>query len=185
MADSRIVTRANGRAQPLGVLAAGLAGYEALQEGLAVFAEYMAGGFDAERLRLIAARVVGVRRRIEGVSFARVVEELTDAFGCGLRSSFMVAMRVFRGGGLTKDAIYLRGLRDLLAYLANDGALDPLLIGKVSLERLPLVEELLYRQLFVRPVLSPRWLAIDGATERLARARRGLRAVDLIEGNEA
>ncbi len=180
---THIVTRANGRAQPLEVLAAGLAGYEALQEGIAVFAEFMAGGFDASRLRLIAARVVGVRRLIEGVSFAPLVEELTERFGLGARSAFIVAMRVFRGGGLTKDAIYLRGLRDLLAYLADDGSLEPLLVGKVSLERVPLVDELLHRRLFVRPVLSPRWLASDGARERLARARTGLRPVDLIGGN--
>lgn len=182
---THIVTRANGRNQPLGVFATGLAGYEALQEGIAVFAEYMAGGFDAERLRLVAARVVGVRRRIEGASFCDVIEELTDQFGCGARSAFMVAMRVFRCGGLTKDAIYLRGLRQLLAHLANDGPIEPLLIGKVSLERVPLVEELLHRQLLVRPALTPRWLTIDGAAERLARARAGLRPVDLIEGTIA
>ncbi|NUO54137.1 MAG: DUF1704 domain-containing protein [Polyangiaceae bacterium] len=182
---THIVTRANGRLQPLGVFSSGLADYEALQEGIAVFAEYMAGGFDAERLRLIAARVVGVRRLIERTSFPRLVEELTDGLGFGPRAAFLVAMRVFRGGGLTKDAIYLRGLRNLLAHLASGGAIEPLLIGKVSLERLPLVEELLRRQLLVLPGLTPRWLTIDGAAQRLARARAGLRPVDLIEGDLA
>lgn len=180
---THIVTRANGRLQPLGLFSAGLADYEALQEGIAVFAEYMAGGFDAERLRLIAARVVGVRRLIERTSFPRVVEELTDELGFGPRAAFLVAMRVFRGGGLTKDAIYLRGLRNLLAHLGSGGAIEPLLIGKVSLERLPLVEELLRRQLLVGPGLMPRWLTIDGAARRLARARAGLRPVNLIEGD--
>jgi len=182
---THMVTHANGLAQPLHVFAAGLAGYEALQEGLAVFAEYVSGGFDAPRLRLIAARVVGVRRLLAGATFPAVVEELTDAFGLPGRTAFTVAMRVFRGGGLTKDAIYLRGLLGLLAHLASGAALEPLLIGKVCLERVPLVEELLLRQVVVPPLLTPRWLRAEQAAPCLQRARTGLRPIDLLEQGSA
>jgi uncharacterized protein (TIGR02421 family) len=178
---THMVTYANGRAQPLQVFAEGLAGYEALQEGLAVFAEYVSGGFDAARLRLLAARVVAVRRLLAGASFVGVVEELTDAFGFPVRTAFNVAMRVFRGGGLTKDAIYLRGLLGLLAHLGSGGALDPLLVGKVCLERVPLVEELLLRQVVAPPALLPRWLGAEKARPCLERARAGLHPVDLVK----
>ena len=39
-------------------------------------------------------------------------------------------MRVFRSGGMTKDAIYLRGLVELLEHLGAGGSLDPLWLGK-------------------------------------------------------
>ncbi|MGE0551386.1 MAG: flavohemoglobin expression-modulating QEGLA motif protein [Kofleriaceae bacterium] len=175
---THVVTYVNGHAQPLRVLAAGLGGYEALQEGLATFAEYLAGGLDADRLRLIAARVVAVRRLLERVPFPAVVSELVDEHRIAVRSAFMIALRVFRGGGLTKDAIYLRGLVQLLAYLRAGNALEPLLVGKLALEQVGLIEELLQRGILSKPVVTPRWLANPSARQRLQRAV-GLRVIDL------
>jgi uncharacterized protein (TIGR02421 family) len=172
------VTYANGRRQPLRVLAAGLAGYEALQEGLAMFAEYLAGGLDGERLRLIAARVIAVRRVVEGVGFPAMVAELTEQHGLSPRSAFSVAVRVFRGGGLSKDAIYLRGLLQVLEHLRGGGSLETLLVGKLAFEQIALVEELRRRDVLRPPSLTPRWLDADSA--RLTRARRGLRPLDLV-----
>jgi len=176
------VTYANGRRQPLQVLAAGLAGYEALQEGLAMFAEHLAGGLDAERLRLIAARVVAVRRLVEGVAFPTLVAELTEQHGLAVRAAFSVAVRVFRGGGLTKDAIYLRGLLQVLAHLRAGGSLDALLVGKLALDQVPLVEELVRREVLRPAKLRPRWLVSPEAPARLARARSGLRPLELVRG---
>lgn len=181
---THVVTYANGRSQPLKVFATGLAGYEALQEGLALVAEHLAGGgIDAYRLRLIAARVVAVHRLCEGASFPAVVAELTDRYGLPVRAGFGVAIRVFRGGGLTKDAIYLRGLLQLLDHFAAGGTVEPLLVGKVALEQVPLVEELLRRQVLRPPPLRPRWLDAPGAEARLEHLRRGVGPLDLIEGS--
>jgi len=182
---THVVTYVNGRSQPLRILAAGLAGHEALQEGLAMFAEYLVGGFNQARLRIIAARVVAVRRLVEGASFPAVVAEISQQHGLPLRSAFGLAVRVFRGGGLTRDAIYLRGLLQLLAYLAGGGALEPLLVGKLAIEQVPLVEELVRRQVLRPARLRPRWLDADGAETRLARARAGLHPIDLVEPIES
>ena len=182
---THVVTYLNGRSQPLRLLASGLAGHEALQEGLAMFAEYLAGGFNAARLRIVAARVVAVRRLLEGVSFPAVVAEIAQRHGLPLRSAFGLAVRVFRGGGLTRDVIYLRGLLQLLAYLAGGGDLEPLLVGKLAIEQVPLVEELVRRQVLRPARLRPRWLDAPGAADRLARARAGLRPIDLVEPTEA
>jgi uncharacterized protein (TIGR02421 family) len=178
---THVVTHVNGRLQPLRVLASGLAGYEPVQEGLGLFAEYLAGGLDQSRLRVVAARVVAVRRLIEGESFPSVVAEMSDQHGLPLRAAFDLTIRVFRGGGLTKDAIYLRGLLQLLAHLASGGALEPLLIGKLAIEQAPLVEELIRRHILHPARLRPRWLDAAGAEARLARARAGLRPIDLVE----
>ena len=51
------------RRRGCGMFCSGLAGYEGMQEGLAVLAEYLVGGMTAARLRLIAARVDRLRRR--------------------------------------------------------------------------------------------------------------------------
>jgi uncharacterized protein (TIGR02421 family) len=182
---THVVTQANGQNQPLCVLGAGLAGYEALQEGIALFAEHMAGGLDARRLRIIAARVVAVRRMIEGSTLPAVVGELCDRHGIARRAAFGVAMRVFRGGGLTKDAIYLRGLLQLLAYLAAGGSFEPLLVGKIAIDHVPLVEELIRREVLRPPLLRPRWLEGEAAGQRLARARSGVRPLDLVAAGRA
>ena len=39
-----------------------------------------------------------------------------------------------RGGGLTKDALYLKGLIELLAFFKQGGAMEPLLLGKFDLK---------------------------------------------------
>ena len=61
-----LLTYFNGSAQGLRLFRSGLSGYEGVQEGLAVFAEYLAGGMTTGRLRLIAARVVACAAMLEG-----------------------------------------------------------------------------------------------------------------------
>ena len=56
------LTYTNGSAQPLRLLAAGLAGYEGTQEGLALLAEHLVGGFGAAgsaRSRPTSSRCTG------------------------------------------------------------------------------------------------------------------------------
>ncbi|MGE3761222.1 MAG: flavohemoglobin expression-modulating QEGLA motif protein [Kofleriaceae bacterium] len=177
---THVVTYANGFAQPLRVLGAGLAGYEALQEGLALLAEYVAGGLDVERLRLIAARAVAVRRLVDGAGFCEVVEELVES-GLTPRGAFGTAVRVWRGGGLTKDAIYLRGLRDLLVYLREGHDVDTLLVGKIAFDQVPLVEELVRRGVLRGPAIRPHWLEGSVAHARLERVRGGVQPLELLE----
>ncbi len=66
---THVLTYLNGRAQPFRQLYIGLAGYEELQEGLAVLSEYMVDGLSRPRLRLLAARVVAARHMIAGGIF--------------------------------------------------------------------------------------------------------------------
>jgi uncharacterized protein (TIGR02421 family) len=176
---THLVTFHNGSAQRLHHLGSGLAGYEALQEGLAVLAEYLAGGLSPARLRLIAARVIAVGSRIGGAEFLDTYRVLTDRLGLGARAAFTVAMRVHRSGGLTKDAIYLRGLEQVLDYLASDGETDDLLVGKVGIHHLPLVRELRLRGVIRPPRLRPRWLTDPAVEPRLATVRNGRTVLDL------
>src|SRR5690606_7488899 len=66
---THIVTYYNGKAQPLELFSIGVPGYEELQEGLAVLAEYLTDGLTASRMRTLAARVVAVHEMVSGKSF--------------------------------------------------------------------------------------------------------------------
>lgn len=178
---THLVTQVNGAAQPIQVLAAGLAGYEETQEGLAVLAEIAVGGFTRSRLRQLAARVLTVARMIGGAEFSDAFEALTEV-GMGPKSAFQTTMRVYRGGGLTKDAIYLRGLLDLLAHLAADGTLEHLWLGKMSLRDLPLIVDLADRGVLCAPRLIPHYVDDPAALARLATVAAGENLSGLIEG---
>lgn len=166
---THLLTYLNGRAQRFRQLYSGLAGYEELQEGLAVLAEYLAGGLSKPRLRLLAARVVAVRRLCDGASFLDTFRCLDRDFDFERRTAFMMTMRVYRAGGLTKDAVYLKGFLDLIQYLKKGGALDPLLVGKIGSTHVPVVKELQWRGVILPPLLRPRYMEDPQMKERLDR----------------
>lgn len=176
---THIVTWANGKSQRLSQLHTGLAGYDELQEGLAVLAEYLVGELSVARMRLLAGRVIAVRRLIEGETFPGIFHELR-AHGFTQQQSFTISMRVWRSGGLTKDAVYLRGLVRLLEYLARGGDLDLLFIGKITEAHVDLVRELRRRRILRDPPLRPRYLEMPESIERLERIREGASLLDLI-----
>lgn len=179
---THLLTYYNGQAQPLRLLKVGLAGYDALQEGLAVLSEYLVGGLGRGRMRTLAARVVAVDRMISGASFSETFRTLVADDGFDERVAYTIVLRVYRGGGLTKDAVYLRGLAEILDYLARGGELEPLMVGKLAADHIPIVRELLLRGVLRPPQLRPRYLDDSQAAERLERLRRGCTVLDLLDG---
>jgi hypothetical protein len=89
-------------------------------------------------------------------------------------------MRVYRGGGLTKDAVYLRGLQTILRYLGGGGDIEPLFVGKMAAEHIPIIQELQFRHVLQTPPLRPRYMLDADAMTRLERVRGGLSVVDLL-----
>jgi uncharacterized protein (TIGR02421 family) len=177
---THLLTYYNGRCQPLRQLSTGLAGYDELQEGLAVLAEYLGGGLSIARLRTFAGRVVAVAATASGRSYLETYQQLHDEFHFSARQSFVTALRAHRGGGLTKDIIYLRGLRDLLQYLGGGHDLEPLYVGKISLAHLPFVQELRRRGIIQAPSLLPRFWDDISVRQRLESCR-GKTVLQLIE----
>lgn len=183
---THVLTYFNGRAQPFRQFYLGLAGYDGLQEGLAVLSEFLVGGLTAARLKLLAARVVAVRSMLDGAGFVDVYRALTGEYGFSGRTAFTIATRVFRGGGLTKDAAYLRGLTEVLKYFRSGGSIEPLLVGKFGAEHLSLVQELLRRKALRPPPLRPGYLSDPDAMARLDAVKSGKVAsvLDLLPGRE-
>ena len=178
---THIVTYVNGQRQPIRLLALGLVGYDELQEALAVFAEYLVGGLTADRLRVLAARVVGARALSDGASFVDTFRLLSREQYLDWDTAFQVTARLYRGGGLVKDAIYLRGLVRLANHLVGGRPIEPLYTGKFALEHLPLIEELRYRDVLKPPALLPWYLSLPAARARLQRVRTGARIVDFVQ----
>src|SRR5690606_31138504 len=145
-------------AQPFKLFYVGVPGYEQLQEGLAVLSEYMTGGLTNQRMRTLAARVVAVQHMVSGSSFVDTFDLLTEKYGFKPDTAFYITMRVYRGGGLTKDAVYLKGLLNVIEYIKQGKDISRLLVGKIRQDYLPIIEELMHRRLLKPLPLRPKYL---------------------------
>jgi uncharacterized protein (TIGR02421 family) len=181
---THVLTYYNGRAQPLRQLYTGLGGYDELQEGLAVFSEYVAGGLSADRMRLLAGRVLAAHSVEDGAGFMETFRLLTGGHGFAASTAFDVSERVHQSGGFTRDLIYLRGLLSLLQYLRDGGALEPLFLGKIAAKHVAIIDELRARGFLAEPPLRPRIFERADAPARISAAARGLPLTDMIGGNE-
>ena len=178
--DVHVLTYFNGQAQPFNLLCYGLAGYEELQEGLAVLAEYLVGGLSKPRLRLLAARVIAANNLIEGATFIDTFHMLRELYGFKQHPAFTITLRIYRAGGLTKDAIYLRGLLQLLSYMQDAPLNDLFFIGKVAMDHLPIIQELQRRKVLKPPNFRPHFLNAPQAEKHLVKLAQGLTALDLV-----
>jgi len=177
---THVLTYFNGKAQRFTQMRTGLDGYEELQEGLAVLAEYLAGGMTQGRLRTLAGRVIAAKMIMDGASFVDTFRVLCR-YGFSQRAAFDVSLRIYRGGGLTKDVIYLRGLVALLKYVQEGGELAPLYVGKIAIRHVPIVRELESRGVLTAPKLKPRIAQDPESAARLERVRTGLRIYDMVQ----
>jgi len=180
--STHVLTWHNGRQQPFRELYSGMANYEPLQEGLAVLSEYLVGGLSAARLRQLAGRVLAVQLITDGASFIETFRTLHHEQGFGPKASFMMTMRTFRGGGYTKDAIYLQGLTKLLDYLAQGNSIEPLYLGKIAHEQIPLIDELRWRHVLKAPRLLPRFFDFPKTKDRLTKLANGMTVRELAAG---
>jgi uncharacterized protein (TIGR02421 family) len=176
---THVLTYVNGAAQPFQQLALGLAGYDELQEGLAVLSEYLVGGLDPLRMRLLAARVVAAHSVEQGAGFVDTYRLLTRTHGFSPGGAWHIAVRVHASGGFTRDLIYLRGLLGLIGHLREGGALEPLYVGKIARRHLPVIDELRHRRVLREPPLTPRFLEGDDARSRLDALRAGLSLTEM------
>jgi hypothetical protein len=122
---------------------------------------------------------------LDGVEFLEIFDLLRTDHRIPAKTAWSIAIRVVVGGGSVKDAIYLRGITRLLEALAEGSSLDALFVGKLALDHIPLVQDLLDREVLNPPWVRPRWLDVPGAQERLNRLREGASVRDLYEGEGA
>lgn len=129
-----MVTTMNSLLQPLKIFSHGFPNYEETQEGLAVFSEYMSNNLTVRRLKELAYRVIAVDSLAKGYSFSKTFRLLHNNYDLEREQAFYITVRAHRGGGFTKDYLYLTGLKKIYDYYKQGKDLQKLLIGKISLE---------------------------------------------------
>jgi uncharacterized protein (TIGR02421 family) len=179
---THVLTWVNGGCQPLGLLQVGLPHYDETQEALAVVAELLVGGLTPARMATLATRVLAAHLVIGGASFVETYRAVRSEARLTEGSAFDITMRVHAGGGFTKDVVYLRGVDRLLGHLADGGDLETLLLGKFSIDQLPVVEELRDRDVLVPPTVRPSWLSWPGSEARQRALSDGIGVEDLVMG---
>lgn len=144
-----MVTTMNGLLHPLKIFSHGFPDYEETQEGLAVFAEYMSNNLTVKRLKELAYRVIAVDSLAKGYSFSKTFRLLHNSYDLDRESAFYITVRAHRGGGFTKDYLYLTGLKKVYDYYKQGCDLNLLLTGKVSLEYIDEIQSLISKDLAV------------------------------------
>lgn len=137
-----MVTTMNGLLHPLKIFSNGFPNYEETQEGLAVFSEYMSNNLTVKRLKELAYRVIAVNSLAKGYSFSETFRMFVNNYDLDRETAFNISVRAHRGGGFTKDYLYLTGLKKIYNYYKSGKDMKPLLRGKIALDYLENIDSL-------------------------------------------
>ncbi len=147
-----LVTTFNGLSQPLKVFSNGFPNNVETQEGLAVYSEYMSGSLTMYRLRELAFRVIAADSLSKGYSFSDTFDLLYGQYKLERNEAFSITQRVHRGGGFTKDFLYLSGLRNVFQFANDNQDLVKLLMGKVCMSYTNTIDKLIDIGLAIPPI---------------------------------
>ena len=128
-----LVTTFNGLLQPLKIFSHGFPKNVETQEGLSVFSEYMSGALTLRRLKELSYRVLASDSLIKGYSFADTFDLIHGAYKLNRHDAFTITLRAHRGGGFTKDRLYLSGLKKIYRRYSQGESMNIMLTGKVAL----------------------------------------------------
>tara|TARA_R110001592_G_scaffold33316_4_gene115621 strand:- start:2150 stop:3358 length:1209 start_codon:yes stop_codon:yes gene_type:complete len=150
-----LVTTLNGRVQPLKLLSIGCPLNTMTQEGMAILAEYLAGCLTVKRLKILALRVLAVESMLKEKNFRTTFLLLKEQYHASDEQAFTITARVYRGGGFTKDFLYLQGFHQMLNAYESEPNFNHLLAGKTSIDYLPRITKLIDKGL----LLAPKYIA--------------------------
>ncbi|MBD1556901.1 flavohemoglobin expression-modulating QEGLA motif protein [Vibrio sp. S9_S30] len=152
-----LLTTINARMQPLKLLSLGCPVNTTTQEGLAILCEFLSGHFSLKRLRTLALRVAAVESMITDRDFRRTFLLLKEQYKTDDMTAFTITSRVYRGGGYTKDYLYLSGFREILnAYDQLGDEFNLLLAGKTEIRYFSTIKALVEEGILLPPkLISP------------------------------
>lgn len=145
-----MVTTMNANEQPIKLFSMGMPVNTRTQEGLAIMSEYYSNTLTVKRLKELSLRVVGIASMVNHQNFAKTAELLRE-YGMSLEDSFNLTTRIYRGGGFTKDYLYLSGLKEVSQLMKESDEYRELMIGKTNADYLPLINEMIDRKLILAP----------------------------------
>jgi uncharacterized protein (TIGR02421 family) len=159
-------TTLNGAMQPnCFFLSKGSPSSSVIQEGLAVITEVVTFSSYPRRMLKITNRVIALDKVTQGANFLDIYRYFLD---CNLseEDSYNQTVRIFRGstptgGPFTKDLSYAKGFVLIYNYIRfaisqkHVDSIPLLFIGKLVLDDLPLLSELIERGILTSPVYLP------------------------------
>lgn len=168
-----VLTSLNGYSQPvLTVLGVGLPRFTESQEGGGILSELFAGHLTDDRFIELGERTLAVDMAARGANYLEVYRSLCEKFPP--QRAAQMCERVFRGGVLeggapfTKDAVYQRGyvrtyhfLRGAMARV-DRRSVRAFLAGKMNVDDVPLIRQLIDEGLCVGPRFLPPWFREPG-----------------------
>lgn len=152
-----MATTLNAANQRLKVFSLGLPGNTLTQEGLAILNEYHSGNMTLTRLQGLGLRVLAVREMLNHGDFRHTFSFLVEEHHLSQDEAFKLAVRVHRGGGFTKDYLYLNGVSIALDLYKTQN-IKNLYVGKTGFSYLPIINEMVERQLISSPKFSSHFL---------------------------
>ena len=178
---SLVLNFVNGSAQPLKILSTGLPGFEELQEGIGFIAEHFATGINHRHLLKVAARAIAVEAMQNNATFVETFREVKAAAHVPDRLAFQICMRAHRGGGFSKDVIYLRGFIKIVEYLRTGGSFENLFIGKAGFKYLADLRKLIDANVLAQPLLMPTYTKKPGFKKCLENVRQATGIFSLMD----
>ncbi|MBD3636319.1 MAG: DUF1704 domain-containing protein [Crocinitomicaceae bacterium] len=146
-----MVTTMNANEQPIKLFSMGMPVNTKTQEGLAIMSEYYSNTLTVKRLKELSLRVVGIESMIRDNDFNVTANMLMNDYGMPIESAFYLTTRIFRGGGFTKDYLYLSGLKEVSSLMSEYEDYEDLMIGKTHHNYLELINEMIDRKLILPP----------------------------------
>ena len=161
-----MATTLNANMQSLKVFTLGMPGNTMTQEGLAILNEFQSGNMPLGRLKTLALRVLAVKEMLKYGNFRHTYHFLKEEHNVSEDSAFSLAVRVHRGGGFTKDYLYLRGVSEAL-NLSSKQDISGLYVGKTGFDYLPIINELIAREWVTAPKYVPKYLSSPEPTSEI------------------
>ncbi len=146
-----MLTTMNAANNRLKIFSVGLPVNTKTGEGMAVLAEYLSGNFTMNRLRKLALRVIAVDLMCNGADFKTCFSTIVNQYNLDKNSAFKIVTRVYRGGGFTKDYLYLNGFSKLFRFWIEGNDITPLLVGKTSIGFYHTIVEMIDRNIVEKP----------------------------------
>ncbi len=147
-----MLTTMNADSNKLKIFSIGLPVNTRTGEGMAVLSEYLSGNFTMKRLRELALRVVAIEYMCNGADFRTCFLRLIEKYNIDKNFAYTLVTRVYRGGGFTKDYLYLNGFSKLFKFWQQGNDLTPLLVGKTSIEFYNTIVEMIDRNIVEKPM---------------------------------
>ena len=149
----------NGKMQPFLIFKNGFPDYISTEEGLALNIEDRNGLLKPIDIKRYSARVIAANYSTKS-SFYDVFDKLINYFPPAV--AFTIVQRVKRGiidtgipGGYTKDFVYMDGFQKVGSFLKEGNSIEILFTGKIGLDDVDLVQELINQGILMKPKYLP------------------------------